>query len=330
MQTIYIEKSIKDHPRAQRIIERVGQQAHIIECEHYGEVFNPKSQNFRIQKQKPALILAKKTGRLVLPTPEGFGIGGQQNYYFSHMLNCLYDCRYCFLQGMYNSANYVLFINYEDFMQSIIDTVEQVDEPAYFFSGYDCDSLAFEPVTHFLDNFLPFFAKQSRAILECRTKSANIKAFAKHQPIDNCVIAFSFTPAAISETIEHKVPPVRKRIQAMQQLAEQGWQIGLRFDPLIYTEDFAILYRELIDQLFAVLKPAHIHSVSIGPLRFPAKMFQRLTKLYPKDKLLAGPLVKRDNHFSYTAAAEQAMKGFVSEYLKNYLSETLLFECSPL
>ena len=29
------------------------------------------------------------------------------DWYFSHMLNCLYDCRYCFLQGM--SRNHCYF-----------------------------------------------------------------------------------------------------------------------------------------------------------------------------------------------------------------------------
>ncbi|SVD49612.1 uncharacterized protein METZ01_LOCUS402466, partial [marine metagenome] len=50
-----------------------------------------------------------------MATPEGYGIGGKNNYYFSHMLNCIYDCRYCFLQGMYRSAHYVLFVNYDEF-----------------------------------------------------------------------------------------------------------------------------------------------------------------------------------------------------------------------
>ena len=30
------------------------------------------------------------------------------------MYNCIYDCRYCFLQGMYSSANFVLFVNFEE------------------------------------------------------------------------------------------------------------------------------------------------------------------------------------------------------------------------
>jgi spore photoproduct lyase len=72
------------------------------------------------RKQAPALILAKKHGKKVLPAPEGYGFEQGSGFYFSHMLNCLYDCRYCFLQGMYRSAHYILFTNYEDFMHDIL------------------------------------------------------------------------------------------------------------------------------------------------------------------------------------------------------------------
>src|SRR3990167_10728610 len=156
MQVIYVEKALRHHPRVLRIINRF-QQPEIIYCDHYREVFNRKAQNFRLQKQNPALLLAEKPGHRVLSTPKGFGIGGIENYYFSHMLNCLYDCRYCFLQGMYSSANYVVFINYEDFMNDIKSMCSTAAEPLYFFSGYDGDSLAFEPVTQFVKEFLPFF-----------------------------------------------------------------------------------------------------------------------------------------------------------------------------
>ena len=331
MHTIYIEEAIKDHPRTQRILQRVGKSANIISCKRYSEVFNPKAQNFRLQKQKPALILAEKKGQFALPTPEGFGIGGSQNYYFSHMLNCLYDCRYCFLQGMYSSANYVLFVNYEDFMEDIKAVAEQhADETLYFFSGYDCDSLAFEPVTHFLKDFLPFFAEQSNAILELRTKSANISALLRFDPFPNCIAAFSFTPDVISKQVEHKVPSVAKRIAAMAQLADKGWQVGLRFDPLIYAEDYQEQYAQLVDSIFQQVSGSAIHSVSIGPLRFPAKMYQKLVKLYPEDKLLAHPLEKRKNHFSYKEELEVAMRQHVQECLQPYVDDALLFACSPL
>ena len=57
--TIYIEDEVREHPRALEIHRRFAD-ADIIPCGRYGEVFNRKTQNFRLQKKKPALILAKK------------------------------------------------------------------------------------------------------------------------------------------------------------------------------------------------------------------------------------------------------------------------------
>ena len=52
--TIYIEREIAGHPRVRQICENFSD-AVVIICERYGEVFNPKAQNFRLQKQRPAL-----------------------------------------------------------------------------------------------------------------------------------------------------------------------------------------------------------------------------------------------------------------------------------
>ena len=101
---IYIEANALEHPKAKDILSRFPE-AEVIECQSYTEIFNPNQQSFRAQKQNPQLILAVKGGERALPTPPGYTIGLEKNFYFSHMLNCLYDCRYCFLQGMYRSAN---------------------------------------------------------------------------------------------------------------------------------------------------------------------------------------------------------------------------------
>ena len=156
---IYYESSVNRHPRALEIMERFSK-ASLIECENHKEIFNLTGQNFRLQKKKPALILAEKKGNLSLPIPKTYGVGGIHNFYFSHMLNCLYDCRYCFLQGMYPSAYYVLYVNFEDFIADIRSKTEKhPNENTWFFSGYDCDSLALENISGFFFDFLPFFQK---------------------------------------------------------------------------------------------------------------------------------------------------------------------------
>ncbi|HIM20337.1 MAG TPA: hypothetical protein EYM28_07020 [Rhodospirillales bacterium] len=57
--TIYIEEDVRDHPRTRSILSRFNKARHI-SIERYGEVFNKRAQNFRLQKFKPALILARK------------------------------------------------------------------------------------------------------------------------------------------------------------------------------------------------------------------------------------------------------------------------------
>ena len=325
--TIYIEDDVAEHPRTLEILTRFPQ-AVKIPCERYGEIFNRKAQNFRLQKKQPALILARKHKGWVLPTPKQYGIGAEHNYYFSHMLNCLYDCRYCFLQGMFQSAHYVLFVNYEDFINDMQSSLSKhKNETVHFFSGYDCDSLALEPVTDFTTHFLPFFEHKPQALLELRTKSTQIRSLLKRDPIKNCIIAFSFTPEKIAQALEHKAPTVAKRIQAIIDLQKAGWQVGLRLDPLIYTQDYASEYSDLFDNIFAKIRPDLTHSVSLGSFRLPKGYFRKLEKLYPDDKLFSSPLAEEDNMIGYPAAIRTEMLEFCKEKIMQHIAPEKFFPC---
>jgi spore photoproduct lyase len=325
--TLYIEDDIADHPRARRVFEQFPR-ATKVRCERYTEVFNPASQNFRLQKRRPALILARKFQRFVLETPNEFGVGGAYNYYFSHMLNCIYDCRYCFLQGMYRSAHYVLFVNYEDFQQSIETTLRRRDgAPVWFFSGYDCDSLALEPVTGFVKFFVPLLARHSNAWLELRTKSTQVRSLLRMEPPQNCVVAFSFTPEEMSRALEHKVPPVQRRIETMLRLQEHGWRVGLRFDPLLYHEDYRSQYSRLFADIFRELHADSIHSVSIGTFRIPAPYHRKMVRLYPDEPLFAGPLARSNGLISYYPELQQEMMDFCRTALSAYVPAAICFSC---
>jgi spore photoproduct lyase len=328
IETIYIEKKIKDHPRTISILSKFKKARHI-EIDKYGEVFNKHNQNFRIQKNNPALILAYKKEGYVLPAPEGFGIGSSKNYYFSHMYNCIYDCRYCFLQGMYSSANYVVFVNFEDFDDEIKKIIQKHPEDSLtFFSGYDCDSLALEKVTGFAKHIIPFFQKHPNVDVEFRTKSIQIEPFSLIKPMDNLVIAYSLMPDLISKSLDNKTPSILKRINAMSVLASKGWKIGLRFDPLIHGKDWKDLYTKMIIMVFNSIPVSSIHSVSFGPLRFPKQMFKDIFKLYPNEPLFLGPLLQNKGVISYSTEIEQEMTFFCKELTAKYINESQIFKCS--
>lgn len=325
--TLYIEENVRHHPRTLTICERFPQARKII-CERYGEVFNPKAQNFRLQKKNPALMLAEKYKNFALPAPLGYGIGAEKNYYFSHMLNCLYDCRYCFLQGMYQSANYVLFVNFEDYQQQIKQICESdPNEAIHFFSGYDCDSLALEPVTGFAESFLPFFADIPNAWLELRTKSTQIRSLLSKQPFPRCIVAFSLSPDEIASKVEDKAPSLSRRLDSMCKLQEQGWQLGLRFDPLIYQTGYQQQYKNLFEQVFSRIKLGSLHSVSLGVFRLPEKYFKKIHKLYPEEKLFASPLETTQKMTSYKSELEQEMMQYCTDQLLSYIPKSKFFPC---
>jgi spore photoproduct lyase len=323
IETIYVEGEAAGHPRARGVLARYPK-ALVVPVESYGEVFNRSRQSFRLQKRKPSLLLAQKRGKLVLKAP--YGIGGERNFYFSHVLNCLYDCRYCFLQGMYRSAHYVLFVNYEDFQEEILRTAERFPAgDVYFFSGYDGDSLALESMTGFVSEFLPFFERHPRLVVELRTKSVAVRPLLARTSFPNCVIAFSFTPEELSKSLEHGTPPVEERVKAAARLADRGWPIGLRFDPLLFAPGYEKRYEELFDSVFAAIPPESIHSVGFGVFRLPRDYFTRMARLYPEERLFAFGFEERSRMVSYPSALESELRDFCRGRLRERVPEDRLF-----
>ena len=321
-QTIYLEKSVRRHPRAAAIIKRFNNPC-VIECDNYREIFNPKRNNFRLQKNHPALIIARKEKDWVQHSP--YGIGGKHNFYFSHMLNCMYDCSYCFLQAMYSSAHYVIFINYEDFFTAIEKQVQQVqqlnggDGKSFFFSGYDCDSLAYEPTSKFVAEALPFFAKHPNAWLELRTKSLQVKTLLQQTAIPNCIVAFSMAPDAVARQYEKGTPTPNKRLLAMKKLAQRDWKIGARLDPLIWHDKWKDSYSELIQQLAAAVPNEAMHSITLGTLRFPRSMAATMSRHYPTAPFLVNKMITTDSALQMQKAAHDEMIEFCRSRLsQNY------------
>ena len=187
-----------------------------------------------------------------------------------------------------------------------------------------------ENLTGFAKCSLPFFSNRPNSYLELRTKSVNLQSLMKVAPLPNVVTAFSFTPQEISQSIEKGVPPVKTRIRAMSKLADQGWPIGLRLDPILDCQDFEKRYAELIEDIFSHLPEKAVHSISLGPFRLPEPFFKRMEKLYPEEALFAGNFEKRGRSISYAQQLEKERIGFCRKMLLQYVPEKKLFQCKPV
>jgi len=228
---------------------------------------------------------------------------------------------------MYRSANYVVFVNYDDFFDDIKQQTAENDTPSWFFSGYDCDSLALEPMTHFIETCLDSFSTQPLANLEIRTKSTQIRNLLARPAIDNCVIAYSLSPEEVVSKEEHKTPSLAKRIAALKSLQQHGWKVGLRFDPLLKCDNHEALYGALFEHVFSELDQPSIHSVSLGPFRLPKPFFKKMIRLYPESSLLAASMNMRDNMLSYDEQTESDLLNFCETRLQDYIEPEQYFPC---
>lgn len=317
---IYLEKRVLDHPRCQNLLKKL-QPESIIECDRYQEVFNRKGQDFRLQKKKPSMILAKKDQGFVHPIPKELTIGFDENYYFSPFLNCPFDCQYCYLQGAFRSANYVLFVNYEDYLSEIEKKIDMARGSVCFFSGYDADSLALEPKSRLMESVLPFF-EGKKAFLEIRTKSIFIRPLLERRAMDNVIVAFSLNPQMIIESIEKKTPGLDKRLEAIKKLKEQGWKIGLRFDPVIYCKDFEDIYREFFEKIFSVVEDKDLHSVTLGSFRLPKSYFQVMEK--QKNRLLS-MIDEKNGIYEMPDHIKDRLLGFCKEQIGQKVNKDKLY-----
>ena len=196
------------------------------------------------------------------------------------------------------------------------------NEKITIFSGYDCDSLAYDSYTGFVEQAITFFGKQKNIELELRTKSTLVKPLMKKLE-DNVVVAFSFTPSRFSNVYEKGVPSVDKRIKSLKNLVKLGWKIGLRFDPFIIYEGWKKDYIELFSNLFKVIPNQLVHSVTYGNLRYPIAQFKKIYRQNPTEKLFFN--LKKNNSL-YEDDHRKKISNFCMQELSKYVSQNIIFQ----
>ncbi len=305
---LYIERSVSEHPQTQMIRAKFTD-SQVIVIDHYKEVFNRPSQSFAAQSHSKKLILARKEGKFLHEGSQySDGFGHEQFFYASSVMGCLYDCDYCYLQGLYPSANTVLFVNLEDAFEQLtpylgVDTLVA--------TSYDTDTLAIESLTHQTRMWLEFAQKHKNLYLEIRTKSANINSLKQITPNPNVTLAWTLSPQEIIDSYEHATPSFEKRLNAVREAISLGWKVRLCIDPVIYTDPFDTLYPKLIETIFATIDPNTIEHLTLGSFRMSQSHLRSLKKLCRSDVAF----------YPYTVSDEMAT---YPEKIEMHILETLL------
>jgi len=268
---IYVEKRVLENSYVKNILEKF-KNSEIIEINHYKDRFNPYFQSFRAQKPSQKLILAKKEAPFLYEASDLIQKQDKNFFYTTPMLNCIYDCHYCFLQGMYPSSNIVLFVNFEDFFQEVEKSYK--DLGSMFLSiSYDTDVLAVEKLFG-VAKIWADFVKGKNIKLELRTKSVNVDL--PYQ--ENLVFAFSLSPDIVIEKYEKYTPNLDARIKAVKKVINKGYKPVIVFDPIIKVKDFKKVYIEFINKVFSEIDYKNVDAIVYGTFRMSSNQFKLIKK----------------------------------------------------
>lgn len=315
---IYVEHSVREHPNTESVLSRF-KKAQVIEIRHYKDVFNRSGQHWREQKKSQKLILARRESNFLYDGSRFAPDYGFDRFFYNALtLNCVYDCSYCYLQGMYSSANAVLFMNEEDYFEATRQELK--NGPMYLCISYDTDLLAFEHILPYSKHWIQFTRNHPDLTIELRTKSVNYRAIADEKPSDNIVLAWTLSPAEIAKKYEAKTPPLTSRIRAIKQAIEDGWRVRVCFDPLLHVDGWQNMYRGMVQEFAKSVTIDKLEDISIGTFRMNKEYLRNIRKQRSDADIIHYPYHQKNGMVSYSDSVQEELTQFMVEELKHIIS----------
>jgi spore photoproduct lyase len=315
---VYIEENILNHSNTNVILNNIGNPEKVI-IKHYKDVFNQSGSNWRLQKEVQKIILAERTDRFYYEGTTVIQTFNHKHFYYNTLaLNCIYDCDYCYLQGMFSTPHLVIFVNNNDFFIHTTQLINRLKEPVYLALSYDTDLLAIENLYPFCKEWIEFTQMQPNLTIEIRTKSVNIKPLLKLKPNHKVVLAWTLSPQIVIDKHEPKTPPLKSRLKAIKQLIEMGWKIRICIDPILHVPKWEIHYAELIEQIEEELEIKKINSFCIGTFRMNREFFRRIKHQRKDTPVLFEQYEIKDNLVTYSDSFIKNTYQLMEEKINHY------------
>lgn len=318
---IYVESQSIDSDIAKQSFKRFPK-AKIIEIEDYKKIFNKNGQDFQIQKLSTKLILAKKQPPFIYPATDIIQDSGFSNFYYcTPILNCIYNCEYCFLQGMYSSANIVVFTNTEEVKDAVKKQIlerKYPDEPLLLSLSYNTDILALENILPLTKQWIDFANNTDDLFMEIRTKSGLTSSFNKLKPSKKILFAWTLSPNNIIQKYEHKTPLLERRIMSIQKIVDSGWPVRLSFDPILIYPNWKEDYKQMFERIKETISGDKIFDITIGVFRMSEDFFNRIKKTKPDSDLFYNNYDNSNNVKTVTKDQKEMVRDFALSQLDGY------------
>ncbi|UCD89587.1 MAG: DNA photolyase [Desulfobacterales bacterium] len=323
---LYIDQHVIQLPQVEVIRSRL-EVPYIIVQGRQDVLKSLESEIDPIEKAKKVLFLTQNKGAFVKPCP------GTSKYLCCgyQILNigtyCTMECTYCILQAYLHPPLLQFFVNYDDLLNEL-DSLFSRNRITRIGTGEFTDSVIWEAWTDMSRRLVSKFSKQSRAVLELKTKTVDIDGFKHLHHNRKTIIAWSLNTDRIIQNEEQRTASLSERLHAAKQCESWGYPLGFHFDPLIIYDGCEIDYKQTIKELFSLISPNNIAWISLGALRFMPPLKPIVEKRFPKSKIMYGEFVLGlDGKMRYFKPIRIALYRKMVSWIKEYAPHVCLYFC---
>lgn len=320
---IYYETGLENHPGAKAVFDRFPN-AVKIPVRRYTDVFNRTGQDYAVQMKAQSIILAEKHGSLIYPGAKVcHDFGSDRFFYTASAINCIYDCAYCWLKGMYGSANLVIFLNLEDYFQAAEELLKE--GPMYLSLSFESDLPAIEAITNHIAAWNRFTLDHAGLTAEVRTKCANTSLFDSLVPDDRFIFAYTLSPQPVIESMEHGTASLTERLRAIRAAMAKGFPVRICFDPMILIPEWKAAYEAMMETIAGAVPLEAVRDFSIGTYRQSDAYQRRMRRRFPESAVVQYPYETVNGYAQYPAAVKQEMEQFLRQLLAEHTVEEKIF-----
>ena len=315
---VYVEKRASKDTVTGRILERLGDPEREY-IDHYKDVFDAKD-----AYAGRSLILAHNPGKRIYEgAPVCQSFGNEHFYYSPCVMNCIYDCEYCFLKGMYPGRNICIFTDIEETFAEL-EKIEKKHD-AYVCASYNTDLVALEDVAGYVEKWCEKTAADERLTTEIRTKCSRTDIYEKLPVSERLIFAFTVSPDEIAKGYEKGTPNAAGRLKAVKAAAAAGFPVRLCFDPMIYVRNWREIYTEMVRRASEELRPVNVRDISIGTFRISDQYLKNMRKKYPDSQIAQYPYIIDKGYGRYPDKVADAMEDYMKELLDSFFKDVPVF-----
>ena len=239
-------------------------------------------------------------------------------------MNCIYDCEYCFLKGMYPGSDICIFTDIEETFSEIDELVKA--HPVYVCASYNTDLTALESITGYVRKWCEKALQTPDLIVEIRSKCGRTDIYEDLPVSDRAIFAFTLSPDEIRDRFEKGTPDLKTRIGALDAAMKAGFPVRICFDPMIYVRNWRDIYSNMIEKVSSSVDLTKVKDISIGTFRISDQYLKNMRKKLPDSSVAQYPYVNEGGYYQYPDEVRTAMEDFVRNMLVGKCPDVRVFD----